>query len=221
MNIAERSLDKKLIVWVLTVLTVVVGIQSFFNLSWLEDPEFTIKDAVIVTPYPGASAQEVEEEVTNVIEMAVQELGQLKRVESHSYRGLSVIKATTKDQYDKHKLPQVWDELRRKVKEAQKDLPPGAGPSSVDDDFGGQLIRQEGKTIGYLAQEPELDEALTVRENIEQGLAHIRSLLDERTRTRMGRAAAAAATRYDEANYFRAVESIMRTAAERADGPIR
>ena len=51
--------------------------------------------------------------------------------------------------------------------------------AGVDDDFGGQLIRQDGKTVGYLAQEPELDEKLTVRENIEQGLAHIRALLDE------------------------------------------
>ena len=81
MNIAELSIRKSVITWVLTLLMVVVGANSFFELAWLEDPEFTIKDAVIMTPYPGASAAEVEEEVTNVIEKAIQELGQLKYVD--------------------------------------------------------------------------------------------------------------------------------------------
>ncbi|KAB2833939.1 MAG: efflux RND transporter permease subunit, partial [Candidatus Dadabacteria bacterium] len=82
------------------------------------------------------SASEVEKEVTNVIEKAVQELGQLKRVESTSSRGLSTVKAVIKDEYDKKSLPQVWDELRRKVNDYQSQLPPGAGPSFVNDDYG-------------------------------------------------------------------------------------
>jgi multidrug efflux pump subunit AcrB len=135
-NIAELSIRKSVITWVMTVLLTVVGAYSFFQLSWLEDPEFTIKDAIITTPYPGATAAEVEEEVANVLEKAIQQLGQLKYVESHSYRGLSVIKAKIKDEYDKYSLPQVWDELRRKVNDVQGDLPPGAGPTVVNDDFG-------------------------------------------------------------------------------------
>jgi multidrug efflux pump subunit AcrB len=136
MNIAELSIRKNIITWVMTVILVVVGAYSFFQLSWLEDPEFTIKDAIIITPYPGASAAEVEEEVTNVLERAIQQMGQLKFVESRSSRGMSQIKAKIRDQYDKHSLPQVWDELRRKVNDAQAQLPPGAGPSIVNDDFG-------------------------------------------------------------------------------------
>ena len=136
MNIAELSIRKSVITWVMTILLTVVGAYSFFQLSWLEDPEFTIKDAIITTPYPGASAAEVEEEVANVLEKKIQQLGQLKYVESHSYRGLSVIKAKIKDQYDKYSLPQVWDELRRKVNDVQGNLPPGAGPTVVNDDFG-------------------------------------------------------------------------------------
>ena len=89
MNIAEWSIRNSVITWVLTVLMVVVGVTSFLELSLLEDPEFTIKEAMIITPYPGASAAEVEEEVTNVIEQAVQTLGQLKYVESRSSRGIS------------------------------------------------------------------------------------------------------------------------------------
>ena len=109
MNIGELSIRKSVITWVMTILFTVVGAYSFFQLSWLEDPEFTIKDAIITTPYPGASAAEVEEEVTNVLEKAVQQMGQLKYVESHSYRGFSLIKAKIKDEYDKYSLPQAWD----------------------------------------------------------------------------------------------------------------
>jgi len=136
MNLAEWSINKSIITWVMIVLLLVVGWQSYQALSRLEDPEFTIKEAVIVTPYPGASAAEVEEEVTNVIEKAAQELGQLEKVESHSYRGLSNVKVKMKDKYDKFSLPQVWDELRRKINDAQSKLPPKAGPSLVNDDFG-------------------------------------------------------------------------------------
>jgi multidrug efflux pump subunit AcrB len=135
-NIAELSIRKSVITWVMTILLVAVGGYSFFQLSWLEDPEFTIKDAIVMTPYPGASAAEVEEEVTNVLEKALQQMGQLKFVESRSSRGISQIKVKILDKFDKHTLPQVWDELRRKVNDAQTSLPPGAGPSVVNDDFG-------------------------------------------------------------------------------------
>jgi multidrug efflux pump subunit AcrB len=136
MNIAEFSIKKNVITWVFTLILVVVGIISYRGLPRLEDPEFTIKEATVITPYPGASAEEVETEVSNVIEKAVQQLGQLEYVQSRSTRGMSFIKAKIKDQYDKQRLPQVWDELRRKVTDAQSKLPPGAGPSIVNDDFG-------------------------------------------------------------------------------------
>ncbi len=136
MNLAELSIKKSVITWTMTVLLLVLGYFSYQNLPRLEDPEFAIKQAVVITPYPGASAQEVEEEVTEKIEKACQELGQLKRVESYSERGLSKVKVIIKDQYDMSRLPQVWDELRRKVNDYQSQLPPGAGPSIVNDDFG-------------------------------------------------------------------------------------
>ena len=136
MNIAEFSIKKNVITWVFMLILVVVGIMSYSGLPRLEDPEFTIKEALVITPYPGASAEEVETEVSNVIEKAVQQLGQLEYVQSRSTRGMSMIKAKIKDRYDKHGLPQVWDELRRKVTDAQNQLPPGAGPSIVNDDFG-------------------------------------------------------------------------------------
>ena len=136
MNIAEFSIKKSVITWTLTFVLLILGYYAYQDLPRLEDPEFAIKSAVVLTPYPGASPREVEKEVTEKIEKAAQELGQLKRVESYSSRGMSVVKTEIKDQYDKTALPQVWDELRKKINDVQKELPPGAGPSIVNDDFG-------------------------------------------------------------------------------------
>jgi len=136
MNFAKIALDNKVTTLVLTVMTVVGGMITYQGLGRLEDPEFTIKDALVITPYPGATALEVEEEVSDKLEKAVQMLSQLDELESKSERGLSTLTVTVKDRYDAGSLPQVWDELRRKIGDAQGDLPPGAGPSLVVDDFG-------------------------------------------------------------------------------------
>ena len=152
MNLAEFSMKKQVITITVTLILLFVGLKSFDALSRLEDPEYTIKDAIVVTPYPGASAREVEEEVTNVVELAIQQLGQLEWIESTSSRGMSSIKLRIKDKYDKNGLPQVWDELRRKVNDVQTQLPPGAGPSFVNDDFGdvfGVLYALTGDGYSY------------------------------------------------------------------------
>ncbi|MFC1822974.1 efflux RND transporter permease subunit [Thermodesulfobacteriota bacterium] len=161
MNIAEFAIKKSVITWTMTVLLLIVGYYSYQNLPRLEDPEFAIKEAVVVTQYPGASAEEVEKEVTEKIEKATQELGQLKRVESYSERGLSKVRVVIKDQFDQAALPQVWDELRRKVNDYQKELPPGAGPSIVNDDFGDVYgvyfaLTGEGFTYAELKKVAEL-----------------------------------------------------------------
>ncbi len=136
MNIAEWSIKRSTITWVLTFVFLVVGAMSFNGLSRLEDPAFTIKQAVVLTPYPGATPAEVEEEVSNVIEKAVQELGEVDWIESQSTRGFSMIKININTTVPKEAIPQVFDELRRKVNDYQSQLPPGAGPSIVNDDFG-------------------------------------------------------------------------------------
>jgi multidrug efflux pump subunit AcrB len=136
MNIAEFSIQKNVITISLSLVLLFGGLIAFNGLARLEDPEFTIKEAIITTPYPGASAAEVEEEVTNVMELAAQELGQVWWVESVSKRNVSSVKVRFKDKYDKTKLPQVLNELRRKVDDYQVELPPGAGPSDVNDDYG-------------------------------------------------------------------------------------
>jgi multidrug efflux pump subunit AcrB len=137
MNLGVASVQNKRVVFFFMVLILVGGIWSYRNIGRLEDPEFTIKEALIVTPYPGASAKEVANEISNPIESACQQLGQLKRVESESTRGRSIVSVIIQDRYHRDSIPQVWDELRRKISDVQSRLPPSArGRSVVIDDFG-------------------------------------------------------------------------------------
>lgn len=136
MNIAETCLKKTTVTVSLAVALLLAGILGYFSLGRLEDPEFTIKNAQIVTLYPGASAEEVAEKVSDPLETAVQQMGQLKKVTSTSYPGKSVILVEMKDKYDKNALPQIWDELRRKVGDKASSLPAGCGKPTVLDDYG-------------------------------------------------------------------------------------
>ncbi len=136
MNAAEYAIKNKTVILVAIVLVTVGGLFAYFKIGRLEDPEFTIKEAVIFTSYPGATAEEVELEVTEPLETAIQQLKQLKEVRSISRDGLSIVFAEMQEIYDKATLPQVWDELRRKVGKAAQLLPPGCGNPVVNDDFG-------------------------------------------------------------------------------------
>src|SRR5262245_18615937 len=137
MNPGVFSVTHNRIVFTALAFAVIGGFAAYNGMGRLEDPEFTIKDALIVTPYPGASAQDVTNEVTNPIERACQQLGQLDRVTSESSRGMSIVTARIMDRYHKDRIPQVWDELRRKISDVQSQLPPSVrGRSMVIDDFG-------------------------------------------------------------------------------------
>src|SRR5262245_24535085 len=137
MNPGVFSVTHNRIIFAALALAVLGGLSAYRGLGRLEDPEFTIRQALIITPYPGASAEEVTSEVTNPIERACQQLGQLDRVESESSRGMSIVIARMMDQYHKDRIAQVWDELRRKINDVQPQLPPSVrGRSMVVDDFG-------------------------------------------------------------------------------------
>ncbi len=152
MNPAALALKKRIIMYVLTFLIIVAGVISYQGLGRLEDPTFTIKTALVVTQYPGASPAEVEEEVTDLIEESVQAMGQVKEIYSTSQEGVSIVYVDVKDKYRSAELPQIWDELRRKINDVQGDLPPGALASMVNDDFGdvyGLLFAVTGEGYSY------------------------------------------------------------------------
>ncbi|MDO6497151.1 efflux RND transporter permease subunit [Photobacterium sanguinicancri] len=151
-DIASYFIENKVISWMLTLIFMIGGTMAFFGLGRLEDPAFTIKDAMVVTSYPGATPLQVEEEVTYPIEKAIQQLTYVDEVNSISSRGLSQITVTMKNNYGPDDLPQIWDELRRKVNDLKPSLPPGVADPSVIDDFGdvfGILLAITGNGYSY------------------------------------------------------------------------
>ena len=136
MDISRQFIDNPIRVWLTVLLLGVGGIFALLNIGRLEDPAFTIKTAVVITHYPGASAQQVEEEVTLPLENALQQLPYLDNVSSISSNGLSQITVNIASRYHSNELPQIWDELRRRVGDASRQFPPGVVTPFVNDDFG-------------------------------------------------------------------------------------
>ncbi|WP_316859590.1 efflux RND transporter permease subunit [uncultured Cohaesibacter sp.] len=136
MTLTDYAIENKTVSWMVTILLILGGIFAFLNLGRLEDPEFTIKQAVIVTSYPGASALEVEEEVTLPVETALQQLAYVDNVTSISSAGLSQVTVEMKDKYRDAELKQIWDEMRRKIRDMESDLPSGSYSPVINDDFG-------------------------------------------------------------------------------------
>ena len=135
MNIAEYCIKKPTVTLTLAAVMLVAGVLAYFRLGRLEDAEFTIKMAQVITSYPGATAEEVANRVTDPLETAIQQMGQLKRVSSTSYPGTSIISVEIKDDYVSADMPQIWDELRRKVNDTASALPSGCGMPIVKDDY--------------------------------------------------------------------------------------
>jgi multidrug efflux pump subunit AcrB len=135
-NLARLSIQRPVLAWLVVVACLLGGLWGFDTVGRLEDPSFTIKEAIVFTPYPGASAEEVEAEVTERLETAIQQMGELDELFSESAPGVSEIRVRVRDEFDGSELPQVWDALRKRVRDAQAILPPGAGSSTVFDDFG-------------------------------------------------------------------------------------
>lgn len=136
MDISRQFINNPIRVWLAILLLGVGGIFALLNIGRLEDPAFTIKTAVVITQYPGASAQQVEEEVTLPLENALQQLPYLDNVSSISSNGLSQITVNIASNYHSSELPQIWDELRRRVGDAGRLFPPGVATPFVNDDFG-------------------------------------------------------------------------------------
>lgn len=152
MDIAGYFIRKQIYSWIVIVLLGLGGLYAIDNIGRLEDPEFTVKTAVVVTRYAGASAEQVEEEVTYPLESAIQQLPSLDTVTSISSPGLSQITVNIRSEYRAEQLAQIWDELRRKVNDQAVQLPPGAGPPMVNDDFGdvfGVLLSISGEGYSY------------------------------------------------------------------------
>ena len=175
MSIASVAVEKRTISVFTTIVLVVGGLAAYTGLGKLEDPEFTVKTAVVTTTYPGAKAAEVELEVTDRIEIAIQEMPQVKEISSFSRAGFSLITVDMLPSFGSNELPQIWDELRKKVRDVRSSLPPGAGTPVVTDDFGdvyGFLMAVVGDGFTYAELEKYVD-SIKKELSVVEGVARV------------------------------------------------
>ena len=136
MNIAKYSLDNPKVIYFFLTILMIGGVMAFDSLGKKEDSPFVIKSAVLMTRYPGASPQEVEQLITEPVEREIQSMRRVHKIKSDSYYGMSKISIELSPGTPPDEMPQMWDELRRKVLNIQPQLPQGASNISVSDDFG-------------------------------------------------------------------------------------
>lgn len=138
MNPGIFAIKNRLITMIVILASLIGGWYAYQNMSRFEDPEFTIRTAVVITQYPGATPTEVANEITEPLETALQQLQEVKKIESTSSAGLSRINVDIKYEFSPSKaaLQDIWSKLRNKVKDAQSSLPPNTPESIVNDDFG-------------------------------------------------------------------------------------
>ena len=166
MKLVKYFLQKKSVTLLLLVLILAGGLFSYIKMGKLEDAPFTIKQALVLTPYPGASPSEVQSQVTDILEESIQSLSELYYLKTENRAGLSKITVYVKKETRADEMQQLWDKLRRKVNDVQSKLPDGAGPSVVNDDFGDVLGVFYGLTgNGHTYRELE-DEAKIIKNEL-------------------------------------------------------
>lgn len=161
MKLVKYFLKNKPVTVLILLLVFIGGIFSYVKMGKLEDAPFTIKQAMVLTSYPGASPSEVQTQVTDVLEEAIQSLGELYYLKTENRAGLSKITVYVKKEIRADEMQQLWDKLRRKVNDAQEKLPAGVNPSVVNDDFGDVLgvfygLTGNGYTYRQLEEQAKL-----------------------------------------------------------------
>lgn len=138
MNFAKFAIEKRLVSALAALVILGLGYFAYTSLPRFEDPEFIIRQAQIITPYSGASAREVENEVTERVENALQQLQGVKEIKSISKRGVSEVTVEFRIAAAKTRaaLNLKFQQMRAKILDMQRQLPPNAGPIQVYDDFG-------------------------------------------------------------------------------------
>lgn len=138
MNIAEFSIKNRLLSIIVILISLFGGWNAYQTMPRFEDPEFTIRTALVFTAYPGASPAQVAKEVTEPLERALQQLQEVKKITSTSSAGMSKLSVDIKYRFSKDKdaLTTIWAKMRNKIKDAQSSLPKGVQTPLVNDDYG-------------------------------------------------------------------------------------
>ena len=136
MNLPRYSLDNVKVIYFFLAVLLVGGVFAFNRLGKKEDSPFVIKSAAIVARYPGATPEEVERLITEPIEREIQSMRRVYKITSESFYGMSKIMIELQPSTPAEDMPQMWDELRRRILDVQAALPQEASTISVSDDFG-------------------------------------------------------------------------------------
>ncbi len=150
MNITRFAIKNNRLTLTFLFVVIAIGIQTFFSMPRAYDPGFIIRTAQVLTYFPGASPERVEQLVTSKIEDVVKEIPELDFVKSESRTGISIVTVNIKESY-KHMRP-IWDNLRRQVEDAESGLPSGIRGPFVNDEFGdvfGIVLTITGEGFDY------------------------------------------------------------------------
>jgi multidrug efflux pump subunit AcrB len=163
LSISRASIKRPVAVWLAIIFCLFGGYWGLNTVGRLEDPSFTLKTALVFVPYPGATAVEVEEEVADVIENALQQMKQLDRIESRSMPGMAQITVDIEMTYGPDEIAQVWDEMRRRIRDVEGELPAGARAPIINDDFGDVFGMFYAVTTEGLTPQEQRDLARSLR----------------------------------------------------------
>ncbi len=161
LDITKWAFNNRNLIYFLIAVLMGGGALACYQMSKLEDPEIKVKTAMVVTTYPGASAHQVELEVTDVLEKSIRNMGGINSIESYSYNDLSLIQVELTTTTPDGEVEQQWDMLRRRVNDVRASLPEDASAPIVKDDFGNvygmfYALTGDGLTDHELANYAEL-----------------------------------------------------------------
>lgn len=152
LNLAEWAIRHKQIVYFFIIAIITGGLWSYFHLGRSEDPDFTIRQAVVTAAWPGASAQQITQQVTDPLEKKLQDTKGLDYIKSFTHDGKTVIYVNLKDSVPKEEMQTRWHEIRNLVNDEWSSLPSGVmGPYINDrfDDVYGSIYAVTGDGFSY------------------------------------------------------------------------
>ena len=152
LNLAEWAIRHKQIVYFFIIAIITGGLWSYFHLGRSEDPDFTIRQAVVTAAWPGASAQQITQQVTDPLEKKLQDTKGLDYIKSFTHDGKTVIYVNLKDSVPKEEMQTRWHEIRNLVNDEWGSLPSGVmGPYINDrfDDLYGSIYAVTGDGFSY------------------------------------------------------------------------
>ncbi|MFR9602701.1 MAG: efflux RND transporter permease subunit [Rikenellaceae bacterium] len=168
MNISKWALANSKLVYYFIAILAVGGILSYTNMSKLEDPAITVKQAMVVTTHPGASSYEMELQVTDKLEKAIYTMKGIEKIDSRSSADLSIITVNLDRTIPDKEIEQYWDILRRKISDAQSSLPEGSSTSVVIDSYGDVFGMFYALTSDGFSNEELTDYAELIKKRVQQ-----------------------------------------------------